>query len=349
MKHYNIPIFINHIGCPNSCVFCSQKKINGVETDTLPSDVLKGVEEYLEYLPKESEIEVAFFGGTFTGLSYSLQREYLEVVKPFIDSGKIKGIRLSTRPDYIDEKILIQLKKYGVTTIELGVQSLDQKVLDLTERAYEVERVYKSVELIKKFGFKIGIQLMLGLPGADFQSDYETAKKTVFLKPDMVRIYPSLVLSETKMERMYLDGEYKPYTLEEAVEIGTKIYALIEKNRIKIIRVGLQPSEDLREDGVIIAGPFHPAFRDLIEGKIYSILLDGIFKTGEEKAIIFANEKNLSKIVGNKGINKKRYGLKLEIHMDNKVPLNQILINGVSYTREKILGRVLDYEESNIK
>lgn len=342
MRHYNIPIFINHIGCPNSCVFCNQKKINGVETDTTPEDVLKTIKEYLSYLPENSEKEVAFFGGTFTGLSFDLQREYLKVVSPFIKNGLINGIRLSTRPDCIDEKILSQLKEYGVTTIELGVQSLNQKVLDLTARNYKVEVVYKSVELIKKFNIKLGIQIMLGLPGANFDKDYETAKKVVELKPDMVRIYPSLVLSGTKMEEMFLNKHYKPYTLEEAIRIGVKVYSLIEMNNIKIIRVGLQPSEDLREEGIILDGPFHPAFRDLLEGEIYSLFFEFLLKNNATSLDVLANEKNISKILGNKGINKKKYKNILNVKIDNKLSLDEITVNSTNYTRKYILSKVVE-------
>lgn len=349
MKHYNIPIFINHVGCPNSCVFCNQKKINGIETDTSPEDVLNIIEEYLEYLPKNSEIEVAFFGGTFTGLSYELQRKYLEVVKPFIEKKTINGIRLSTRPDYIDEIIVNQLKTYGVTTIELGVQSLNQKVLDLTERNYKVEQVEKAIKIIKQYQIKVGIQLMLGLPGANFDLDYETAIKTMKLKPDMARIYPALVLSGTKMEEMFYKKLYQPYKLEEAIEIGVKIYSLLEFNNINIIRVGLQPSEDLRQEGVIIAGPFHPAFRELLEGEIYFKFLKNILTNIEQKKNlndkklnILTHEKNISKIIGNKAINRERFKGELIIKQDNTLDLDTVIVNGLEYKRKEILGRVLN-------
>ncbi|MGL4980512.1 MAG: radical SAM protein, partial [Fusobacteriaceae bacterium] len=183
MKHYNIPIFINHVGCPNSCVFCSQQKINGVETDISPEEVDKIIEEYLIYLPEKAHIEVAFFGGTFTGISFELQKKYLKIVKPYIDSGRVEGIRLSTRPDCIDDKILIQLKENGVKVIELGVQSLNQEVLDLTERNYPVSAVEEAVKKIKEYGIEVGIQLMIGLPGSDFDKDYLTAKKALEMKP----------------------------------------------------------------------------------------------------------------------------------------------------------------------
>lgn len=344
MKHYNIPIFINHVGCPNSCVFCSQNKINGVETDITPNEVRTIIEEYLEYLPLNSIKEVAFFGGTFTGISFGLQKEYLEVVKPFIESGVINGIRLSTRPDCIDDKILIQLKKYGVTAIELGVQSLNQKVLDLTERNYPVIAVEKAAKLIKEYKIQLGIQLMIGLPGSTPELDYESAKKTVELAPDMARIYPTLVLTGTKLQEMYEKGEYKDLTLEAAVENTVKIYSLLEINDIKIIRVGLQPSEDLRKEGTIIAGPFHPAFRELVEGELFYKFLREIEKI-EKKLEVFANEKNISKIIGIKGINKEKLK-NLSIKIDKNLNLETFIINGKTYKRKEILKRILNEENS---
>lgn len=338
MKHYNIPIFINHVGCPNSCVFCSQQKINGVETDITPDEVKKTVEEYLGYLPKDSDIEVAFFGGTFTGISFELQKKYLEAVKPYIDSGAINGIRLSTRPDSIDDRILTQLKEYGVTAIELGVQSLDQEVLDLTERNYPVVAVKNAVEKIKKYGIAVGIQLMVGLPGSGAEKDYESAKRALAMEPDMVRIYPSLVLSGTKMETMFREGKYFPLTLESAVEITKKIYALFIVNKVNVIRVGLQPSDDLREEGVIVAGPFHAAFRELVESSLYYDFLKEILEK-EKKLEIRCNEKNVSKIIGNKGINREKLGNSINVKIDQSVELDEVYVNEKRYAKEAIFKR----------
>lgn len=350
MKHYNIPIFINHTGCPHSCIFCSQNKINGQESDTKPEEVVEVIREYLKFLPKDANKEVAFFGGTFTGLSFVLQRKFLEMVKPFIESQDILGIRISTRPDYINEEILEQLKKYGVKTIELGVQSLNQEVLDVTERNYRVEIVKESVEKIKKFGFNLGIQIMLGLPGSNREKDLETARKVVELNPNEARIYPSLVLNGTKMEKMYQDKIYTPYTMDEAIDIGTDVYGILELQGIKVIRVGLQPSDDLRQDGVIVAGPFHPAFRELLEGEIFKRFIEKIQKKEEIKKNtennvieIKANEKNISKILGNKGINKKRYKELLKIKIDNTLRLDEFKFNFYKINRKTILRDVIKY------
>lgn len=336
MKHYNIPIFISHFGCPNSCVFCNQKKINGRETDVTMEDLRNTIEMYLETLPKNSKKEVAFFGGTFTGISMGLQKEYLETAYEYIKKGEIDGIRLSTRPDCINYEIVEQLKKYGVTTVELGVQSLDEEVLIATERYYPVRVVEEACKILKEYGIKLGIQLMVGLPKSTFDSDYETAKKVLEMKPDMVRIYPTLVIKNTKMEQMFYQKEYIPLSLEEAIERTKKIMALLESNGINIIRVGLQPSEDLREDGVVLGGPFHPAFRELVETEIYHNFFKKIIEKEKELNII-ANEKSISKLVGIKKANKLRLKEYFNIKIDNSIEQENLIVNGKKYSRLDVL------------
>lgn len=344
MKHYNIPIFISHFGCPNSCVFCNQKKINGRETDVTMEDLRNTIEIYLETLPKNSKKEVAFFGGTFTGISIGLQKEYLETAYEYIKKGLIDGIRLSTRPDCIDDEIVKQLKKYGVTTVELGVQSLDEEVLLMTERYYPVEMVKNACEIIKKYGIKLGIQLMIGLPASTMKSDYESAVKALEFKPDIARIYPTLVIKDTKMAKMYEKGEYFPLTLDEAIERTQKIYTLLELNGVDIIRVGLQPSDDLREEGVVIAGPFHSAFRELVEGKIFFEFFEKIVEK-EKKLEIKANEKNISKIVGINKRNKIKLKEYFKIEISKELAENEIVVNDKKYSRGEILRGELTRRE----
>lgn len=341
MKHYNIPVFISHFGCPNSCVFCNQKKINGRETDVTMEDLKNIIEMYLETLPKNSKKEVAFFGGTFTGISMKLQEEYLKTAYEYIKRGDISGIRLSTRPDCITDEIVAQLKKYGVTSVELGVQSLNEEVLLATERYYPVSVVAEACKTIKKYGIELGIQLMIGLPKSTDESDYETAVKALDMEPDMVRIYPTLVIKNTKMENMFLEGEYTPLTIEEAIARTRKIYALLESNGVNIIRVGLQPSEDLREDGVVLGGPFHPAFRELVETEIYYSFFKKIIDR-EKKLEILANEKNISKLVGIKKVNKIRLKEFFEIKIDNSIDRDSVVVNGKEYSRLDVLKGELE-------
>ncbi|MCK5780745.1 MAG: radical SAM protein [Psychrilyobacter sp.] len=339
MKHYNIPIFISHFGCPHTCVFCNQVKINGRETDVACSDIKDIIEEYLELLPKNSIKEVAFFGGTFTGIDKRIQEEYLATVEPYIKSGLIDGIRLSTRPDYINKTTLDLLKKYGVTTIELGVQSLDEGVLSLSERGYPAHIVEAASAMVKSYGFKLGIQVMPGLPGSSDLIDFETARKVVEFKPDMVRIYPTLVINNTKLEKMYKNKEFIPLSLEDGIKRVLPIMTLFELNNINIIRVGLQPSDDLREDGVVIGGPFHPAFKELVETKIYGDFLKIL---GYEKLEVVTHEKNISKIVGMKKKNKLFFMNRLTIKIDNTMDLNIVEVNKIKYTRKEILNKILE-------
>ena len=339
LKHYNIPIFISHFGCPHTCVFCNQVKINGRETDVTNSDIIEIIEEYLEILPKNSIKEVAFFGGTFTGIDKRIQEQYLATVKPYIEKGLIDGIRLSTRPDYINKKILDTLLKYGVTTIELGVQSLDDNVLLQSERGYKANIVEGASKLIKDYGFKLGIQVMPGLPGSTDKIDFETAKKVVEINPDMVRVYPTLVINNTKLEEMYFNKDYNPMDIEKAIKRVLPIIILFELNNINIIRVGLQPSEDLQKDGVIKGGPFHPAFKELIETEIYGTFFKLLgYKTFE----IITHEKNVSKIVGMKKKNKLAFGKGMIIKIDNNLPLEKIIVEKIEYTRKEILNKVLE-------
>ncbi|MDU1910029.1 elongator complex protein 3 [Fusobacterium sp.] len=346
MKHYNIPIFISHFGCPNACVFCNQKKINGCETDVTMKDLKKIIETYLETLPKNSKKEVAFFGGTFTGISFDLQRQYLETVHKYVKEGLVDGIRLSTRPDCINREIVEQLKRYGVTSVELGVQSLDEKVLKATARYYPVEIVTEACNLLKEYSIELGIQLMIGLPESTFESDFLTAKRALKMKPDIARIYPTLVIRGTKLEEMFKNGEYKALSIDEAIERTRKIYSLLESNGVNIVRVGLQPSEDLQEEGVILDGPFHPAFRELVETEIYYKFFCSIAKK-EKRLDIKANERNISKLVGIKKANRMRLKKYFNIKIDNSIGKNEIVINGRIYSRLDILGKEINESDSN--
>ena len=267
------------------------------------------------------------------------QKEYLEGVKEYLDKGLVQGIRLSTRPDYINKEVMEQLKKYNVTTIELGVQSFDEEVLKKSARYYPIETVYKACEMIKFYGIDLGIQLMPGLPGSTFETDMESARKAVEIGPQNARVYPTLIIKDTEMERMYYRGEYDVFSLEEAIKRCRKICSLLEVNGINIIRVGLQPSDDLRNGGVAVEGAFHPAFRELVDGEIY---FDFLKKIKEQDGIlnIKANEKNISKIVGIKKKNSIRLG-KFQLDIDSCLDTSEIVVNGKKYSRKDILKEEL--------
>ena len=304
--HYIIPIFVPHEGCPHECVFCNQNSITGTKSKVDARYVEQTVNEYLKTIKSEDAIiEVSFFGGTFTAIKMEKQIELLTVAKKFKDNNKIKFIRLSTRPDYIDDKILSNLKKYSVDIIELGVQSLDAEVLLKSGRGHTASDVVNASKLIKQYGFVLGHQMMIGLPGDDIYKDIETAKGVIALKPDICRIYPALVIKDTPMEQMYIKQEFKPYSLSEAVNISKIIYIMMVANKINVIRIGLQPTVEISEGNDLVAGPFHPAFRELVEGSIYNDLLYYVIMDNFKSDIIFnnvlvkINPKDISKLYAN--------------------------------------------------
>ncbi|MGH4138096.1 elongator complex protein 3 [Clostridium sp.] len=304
--HYIIPIFVPHEGCPHECVFCNQNSITGTSEKVNAGYVETTVNEYLKTINNdEAIIEVSFFGGTFTAIKTEKQIELLTVAKRFKDENKIKFIRLSTRPDYIDDSVLINLKKYSVDIIELGVQSLDNEVLLKSGRGHTAKDVEKASKLIKRYGFTLGLQVMLGLPGDNINKDIETAKGVIALKPDNCRIYPALVIKDTPMEKMYVNQLFKPYSLNEAVNISKVIYSMMVANKINVIRIGLQPTAEISEGHDLIAGPFHPAFRELVEGSIYNDLLYDLilndFKNdiNSKRALVRLNPKDISKLYAN--------------------------------------------------
>lgn len=305
-KHYIIPIFVPHIGCPHTCVFCNQDSITGDagiagSTGNVDGDfVRKTIEEYLETIEnKDAVIEVSFFGGTFTGINMCKQRELLAVAQSYKKIGRIKYIHMSTRPDYIDEKIMEHLKSFDVDIIELGVQSLDAEVLQKSGRGHSAEDVERASKLIKEYGFTLGHQIMLGLPGDTKEKDIETTQRSISMAPDIARIYPSLVIKDTPMEKMLNRGEYKPYSLEEAVDVSKRVYGMFESNGVKVIRIGLQPTEEINVDGDIVEGPFHPAFRELVESSIYCDIIEEYIKNHGMIESILINPKEISKLYAN--------------------------------------------------
>lgn len=330
--HYIIPIFVPHEGCPHNCVFCNQNTITGISETVTGEYVRSTIEEYLKTIPnKKAVLEVSFFGGTFTAIDMKKQQELLSVAKEYKDNGIIKYIRLSTRPDYIDDKILTNLKNYTVDIIELGVQSLDEEVLKASGRGHSAYDVEKASKLIKKYGFTLGHQIMLGLPKDNFNKDIETAKKLASMKPKMARIYPALVIKNTPMEKMYKEGSYKPYDLYECVEISKIIYGIFLGNGINVIRIGLQPTDEINKGAELVAGPFHPAFRELVEGSIINDMIKEKTKTlcGEVKILI--NKKDISKLYTNKkqffnDMKTQLTGVKLTVIQSEEVERNSIII-----------------------
>ncbi len=306
MRKYNLPIFIPHRGCPHDCAFCSQKKITGIDTDVTPAEVRELIKNFLKTIDlKNSSVEVAFFGGSFTGLKKELQEEFLKVAKEF--KPQISGIRLSTRPDCIDGEILDLLEEYGVTTVELGVQSSDDAVLEMNDRGHSFDDVKKASELIKDRGIALGHQMMLGMYASTPEKDLKTVKDIIALAPDCVRIYPVLTLKGTKLERLFENGEYKPYSIEKAAELAKKARLMFRDADIEVIRIGLHSSEDLEDGETIVAGPYHPAFGEIVEGLVFRDIMEKkLLDEGTEsgKLVFYADKSDVSKAVGHKKANK---------------------------------------------
>lgn len=343
-RHYIIPIFVPHEGCPHDCVFCNQGKITGENKEIIlgpkykqenkvDSDfVRKTIEEYIETIGEGDRVlEVSFFGGTFTAIDINKQRELLAVAKEYKEKNIIDYIRLSTRPDYIDEFILDHLKSYRVDIIELGVQSLDKEVLHKSGRGHGYEEVLKASKLIRDYGFTLGHQIMVGLPEDTFEKDIETTKESIKMKPDICRIYPALTVKNTPMEDMYLEGTYKPYTLEEAVCISAKLYKMYKENNIQVIRIGLQPTDNIALGKDIVDGPFHPAFRELVESSIINENIYNILKDKSGEVIIRVSNRAVSKLYADKKryfneLKNKAKNCELKVKVENSMEVDKINI-----------------------
>ncbi len=311
-----IPFFITHSGCPHQCVFCNQKNITGQTKPVAPSAVTRKITEYLAKSSSDQPVHAAFYGGSFTALPFETQKAYLEAVRPFIHANQIAGIRLSTRPDSITNEILSLLNEHHVTTIELGVQSLDDAVLTRSGRGHAASDTVNAVNLIRSHDFLLGLQLMPGLPGDSADSFRKTIERVIELKPDFVRIYPALVIKDTPLEDLYTSGRYEPLSLDDAVALCRDALERFEREGIDVIRMGLQPTKELEKPGTIVAGPYHPAFRQLVES---SIILDKMrsalrtSKAGTGMVTFQVNPKDLSAAIGQQRstieLLKKEFGL----------------------------------------
>ncbi|SCG83479.1 radical SAM domain protein [Proteiniborus sp. DW1] len=318
IRHHIIPIFVPHIGCPHDCIFCNQRKIAQSKANFDTHSIRDTIDTYLSTIPETNEkLEIAFFGGSFTGIDMDIQRELLDIACDYKKRGLINRIRLSTRPDYIDGMRLDLLKQYNVDIIELGVQSMCPDVLQNSYRGHSDTDVANASKLIRKHGFILGLQMMTGLPGSDYEKEVFTAKQLINLKPSIVRIYPTLVIKETFLEKKYKEGTYIPLSLDEAIRICVDLLMLFNYNDINVIRIGLQPTDNIAENKDVIAGPFHPAFRQLVEGRIYREYLEILFANIQKinKSIqVYINKKEISNFVGQRSSNliylEERYGIK---------------------------------------
>ena len=267
-RHVNIPIFIPHLGCPNQCVFCNQRTISGTKEFKI-EDVKEQIDLALSSIEDGAEVEIAFFGGSFTGIDYDLMCELLSIAYGYIKDGKVGGIRCSTRPDYINEKILDTLKNYGVRVIELGLQSTDDEVLLASKRGHTASVARDACLLIKKYGFILVGQMMIGLPESTPETEMKTAEFIKSVGADAARIYPTVVFYGTELKELAHSGRYTPITVEEAVSRSAEVFGYFTENGIKVIRIGLCASENLASADTYYAGPNHPALGEMIIGEYY--------------------------------------------------------------------------------
>ncbi|MBO5040857.1 MAG: radical SAM protein [Clostridia bacterium] len=310
-KHINIPIFIPHLGCPNDCAFCNQRSISG-RTHFDISDVRRQIEEALS-TAGERESEIAFFGGSFTGIDRALMVSLLEIAEEYVRAGKVGSIRLSTRPDYINEEILDILGRYSVKTIELGIQSASDKVLVASKRGHTLSDTVKACKLIKERGFDLVGQMMIGLPMSDGDSEIETAKLICELGASEARIYPIVILKNTHLTKMVESGEYIPLTESELVGRSASVLEVFRNNGVKVLRIGLHSGTELNSGEEIACGYYHPAMGELVEGELYYRELEKRLMTldSPKKITVTVPRGELSKAIGQNGRNRRRLTEKL--------------------------------------
>ncbi len=301
MKHINVALFVVHKGCPHMCSFCNQRSISGSQNDISAKDVHDAVKTAVDSLTQSEAAggEIAFFGGSFTMVEREYMLSLLEAAYGYVEKGIFKGIRISTRPDGIDREICDILKKFGVTAVELGAQSLDDRVLEMNERGHTAKQVEDACRMLKEYGFETGLQMMTGLYGSADADSIETAEKIIRLAPDTVRIYPTVVLKGTRLYELMKSGEFVPAGIEETVELCAKLIPMFENAGIKVIRVGLHSGGGVDEG--FVGGAYHPALRELCEGRIYyNTALGELEKLGKGSYVISVNGREISKMTGQK-------------------------------------------------
>lgn len=329
MRHINIPIFIPHMGCPNMCVFCNQRSISGKISFDI-SKVKNEIEEALSTTKNEDFIEIAFFGGSFTGIDRELMISLLSLAQKYIDEVRVSSIRLSTRPDYIDDEILDILSSYSVGTIELGLQSMDDEVLKISKRGHSSECAENACKMIKERGFSLIGQMMIGLPASNIEKEIYTAKKICKMGADGARIYPTVVFYDTELCKMMQSGVYSALSNEDAVERTKEVLKIFVANDVPCIRVGLQSGENLSNDSLVAGGASHSAIGELSMSALY---LDKICEYIDanaphkipQKIVIYCPKGEISKVIGQKRKNIEKICQKYEIKNVKVLEKNELL------------------------
>ncbi len=346
-KHVNIPIFIPHLGCPNNCVFCNQRSISGRQSFN-PSEVEPQIEQALSTLSDDTEREIAFFGGSFTGIDRGLMLYLLGIGKKYIDDGKVSGIRLSTRPDYIDCERLEILSRYGVRAVELGLQSMDDGVLTASKRGHTSADAERACALVKEYGFELVGQMMIGLPSSDAQKEIYTARRICELGADGARVYPTVVFYNTELCEMARKGAYPPLTQEEAVMRTKDVLGVFDSYGVPCIRVGLCASENLSDEDEVYGGANHSAVGELAMGELYfERICQSLDEMGGDFAgktlTVYASRGSTSKVSGQNKRNKirlsKKYGFnKIKILEKSEIIGYNIILDVDSISRDGVSG-----------
>lgn len=317
----NIPIFVPHEGCGHDCAFCNQRSITGASAAPTISEARYTIEKYISGGSGSGDT-IAFFGGSFTGIDMDMQRAYLALAHEYLRRGAVGGIRLSTRPDYIDKERLELLKEYGVTNIELGAQSMDDGVLRAVNRGHSADDVRRASALILEYDFALGLQMMTGLPTDTPEKATATAMEFVRLGAAETRIYPTLVMEHTELARLWQSGAYMPQSVEEATELGARLYGIFRRAEVKVLRIGLSDSDGLKQG--CLAGPYHPAMGELVRSRYIRNQLEPLAENGELK--VQAPKRYISRIVGNKRCNIDYFGEKgIELAV---LPGENVTVNG---------------------
>lgn len=324
-RHSNIAVFIPHMGCPHTCSFCNQRVISSTVSAPSAEEVRSTLEAACERLP-DGEAEIAFFGGSFTAVDRDYMVSLLEAAQPFVRSGKVRGIRCSTRPDCIDAEVLGILKSFGTTAVELGAQSMDDGVLSANGRGHTAEDVCRASELIKEYGFELGLQMMIGLYRSTPEKDTETAKRLIALAPDTARLYPTVILKNTRLGELFQSGEYVPYEFNTAAELCADMLEMFEAAGIRVIKLGLHASETTEAD--MLGGLYHPAFREIVEGILFRREMEKhISESGNYR--VYTAPNTVSKAAGQRKCNILYFaemGAKIKICPDKSLKNREIII-----------------------
>ncbi len=328
-RYANVALFVPHEGCPHDCAFCNQRTIAGVTKRLTPDDVTAACERALATLPENAKAQIAFFGGSFTAVDASYRRALLQAAQPFLQTGRFEGIRASTRPDAVDEAVLCELQTYGVTALELGAQSMDDRVLAACGRGHTANDVVRAATLVKQSGIALGLQMMTGLPLDSDDGAVKTAAALAALSPATMRIYPTVVLKGTALEARWRAGNYTPPTLTQTVALGAKLlYYFEEQQHIPVIRFGLHDGEELKSQA--LCGAYHPALRELCEGQWYvQEALTLLERAKMPKATVLVSPKAVSKMIGQRKVNLEllsRRGYTVRVKGDERLPLWQVRV-----------------------